>query len=170
MDVTMGNGSSWEPGPREGGRLAARWWKWALSAPDELSPVRDTTGEHAGWRQPADLWFLAGTYGGKVVRRCEIPAGRRLFFPVLNIHHTRSYSATRLTLPVERAQVFLNGVELPLQEFGSSFRQGIRLHLCWGLWAGLNPLSPGQYVLEIKANTTTGFGVDTTYHLTVTPD
>ena len=60
-----------EPGPEQGGELAARWWQWALSAPDDRSPVSDTTGEFAGWRQPDDVWFLAGTYGGRVVRRCS---------------------------------------------------------------------------------------------------
>lgn len=35
-----------------------------------------------------------------------------------------------------------------------------------GDMGGNRPLTPGQYVLEIKGSTTGGFWVDTTYHLT----
>lgn len=34
-----------------------------------------------------------------------------------------------------------------------------------GVRGGMAPLLPGQYVLEIRANATKGFRVDTTYHL-----
>ena len=75
------------------GELAAAWWQWAGSKPvpknpllGEYSggpkcngrPVSDTPGE-------ADWWFLAGTIdGSEVERACTVPAGRRLFFPVVN--------------------------------------------------------------------------------------
>lgn len=78
--------------------------------PDDISPVRDTTGEHADWNQPDDLWFLAGTYGGRVVRRCAIPADRRVFFPVLNMQHTRPYSKVPQSLTVAEATASLNGI------------------------------------------------------------
>ncbi|MEV4424357.1 hypothetical protein ACN9M0_11025 [Streptomyces sp. R-07] len=160
--------SEWRISEDEGGTLAARWWQWARSAPESRSPVADTTGEHAAWRQPADVWFLAGTYGGRVVRRCEIPADRPLFFPVLNVHHPKLHSRTPLAMDVSSADAYLNGAPLPLGEFTTRpFRLGLQMYLSWGIWAGLAPLLPGQYVLEIKAATTGGFGVDTTYHLTV---
>ncbi|MFE0642773.1 hypothetical protein ACFW2Y_14340 [Streptomyces sp. NPDC058877] len=159
--------STWQISEAEGGGLAARWWQWALSAPDDASPVADLTGEHAGWRQAEDVWFLAGTYGGQVVRRCEIPSDRPVFFPIVNVQHTKLHSRTPLTLGVARADAHLNGVPLPLREFTAPpFRVGLRMHLAWGIWTGLGPLTPGQYVLEIKARTTSGFWVDTTYHLT----
>ncbi|MEU7030716.1 hypothetical protein AB0A60_29020 [Streptomyces sp. NPDC046275] len=162
--------SEWQISDDEGGALAARWWQWALSAPDDVSPVADPTGAHAAWNQPDDLWFLAGTYGGRVIRRCEIPAGRPVFFPVLNIHHTKFFSRRPLTLDVTKAEAFLNGSPLPLREFvAPPFRLGLRMHLAWGLWSALAPLLPGQYVLEIKGVTADGFWVDTTYHLTVVP-
>ncbi|MFI8516873.1 hypothetical protein ACIGEZ_03410 [Streptomyces sp. NPDC085481] len=136
--------------------------------PDEVSPVADRAGEHAAWQQPDDVWFLAGTYGGQVVRHCEIPADRRIFFPVLNVQHTKHYSRKPLTLDVSEAKTYLNGVPLPTHEFTAPpFRVGLRMHLAWGIWSGIAPLLPGQYVLEIKVTTTTGFWVDTTYHLTV---
>ncbi|MCX4536044.1 hypothetical protein OHA79_13165 [Streptomyces sp. NBC_00841] len=79
MSGTESVDSTWKLSNEEGGALAGRWWKWALSAPDDRSPVKDTTGEHAAWNQPDDLWFLAGTYGGRVVRRCAIPSDRPVF-------------------------------------------------------------------------------------------
>ncbi|MGW1717652.1 hypothetical protein [Streptomyces sp. NPDC002156] len=168
MSGDAASDGSWQIDETEGGQLAARWWKWALSAPDSRSPVKDTTGEHAGWKQPADLWFLAGTYGGRVTRRCEVPSGRPLFFPVINIQHTRLYSKEPQTLPVEEASAFLNGSPLPLREFASPwFRAGLMRRVAWGIWGGIAPLVPGQYVLEIKGTARNGFWVDTTYHLAV---
>lgn len=158
-------GSTWRLGDAEGGVLAGRWWKWALSAPDALSPVGDLTGEHAGWRQPDDLWFLAGTYGGRVVRRCVIPSGRPVFFPVLNMQHARSYSKVPLSMTVVQAAASLNGIPLTLQEFSAPFRTGLTRRFAWGIWSGIASLTPGQYVLEIRGRSANGFWVDTTYHL-----
>ncbi|MER5499498.1 MULTISPECIES: hypothetical protein [unclassified Streptomyces] len=158
-------GSVWKPSDEEGGELAGRWWKWAMSAPDDRSPVKDTTGEHAAWNQPDDLWFLAGTYGGRVVRRCPIPSDRSAFFPVLNMQHPRSYSRVPLSMQVVEATASLNGVPLPLREFSASFRTGLTQRYAWGVWGGFPPLIPGEYVLEIRARATNGFWVDTTYHL-----
>lgn len=165
MSGTEPIGSTWELSGKEGGELAGRWWKWALSAPDDLSPVRDLTGEHAAWSQPSDLWFLAGTYGGRVVRRCAVPSDRPLFFPVLNMQHTRSYSKDPQSLTVAEATAFLNGLPLTLQEFSGPFRTGLTRRFAWGIWGGIRPLAPGQYVLEIRGKSTSGFWVDTSYHL-----
>ncbi|MGP3635993.1 hypothetical protein ACTU45_21985 [Streptomyces sp. 24-1644] len=158
-------GSTGKLSNEEGGRLAGRWWKWALSAPDDRCPVQDTTGEHAAWKQPDDLWFLAGTYGGRVVRRCAVPSDRSLFFPVLNMQHTRLYSRVPQSMEVAEATASLNSVPLPLQEFTAPFRTGLVQRYAWGIWGGFAPLTPGAYVLEIKARATNGFWVDTTYHL-----
>ncbi|MFF2008676.1 hypothetical protein ACFVWY_06315 [Streptomyces sp. NPDC058195] len=158
-------GNTWKPDNQEGGALAGRWWQWALSAPDDRSPVKDETGEHAAWNQPDDLWFLAGTYGGRVVRRCAIPSDRPVFFPVLNMQHPRSYSRVPLSMPVVEAAASLNSVPLPLHEFTAPFRTGLVQRYAWGVWGGFAPLTPGEYVLEIRARAANGFWVDTTYHL-----
>ncbi|HBF81034.1 MAG TPA: hypothetical protein DD420_14235 [Streptomyces sp.] len=153
----------------ERGALAGRWWQWALSAPDDRCPVKDTTGEHAAWGQPDDVWFLAGTYGGRVVRRCAVPAGRPLFFPVLNMQHPRSYARTPQSLAVAEATASLNGLPLLLREFTAPFMTGGTQRYAWGVWGGIEPLIPGAYVLEIKGRATSGFWVDTTYHLESKP-
>lgn len=165
MSGTGSVDSEWKLSGEEGGRLAGRWWQWALAAPEGRSPVEDTTGEHAAWNQPDDLWFLAGTYGGRVVRRCALPSDRPVFFPVLNMQHTRSYSRVPQSMRVAEATASLNGIALPLREFTAPFRTGLTQRYAWGIWGGVSPLLPGQYVLEIKARATNGFWVDTTYHL-----
>ncbi|MGI5377171.1 hypothetical protein ACQEV2_23590 [Streptomyces sp. CA-251387] len=168
--VSVGGGGGFkELGPERGGELAARWWQWALSAPDDRSPVRDRTGEFAGWRQPDDVWFLAGTYGGRVVRRCSMPSGRPVFFPVFNTQRAQTLTSREpMVMEVAEAKAFLNGAPLPMHEFTSKpFRAALRRRIAWGLWCAFDPLPVGHYVLEIKARTTGGFWVDTTYHLTV---
>ena len=64
---------------------ARRWWHWALSFEDDDSPVADADGSLCASGQSGPVWFLAGTYGSKrTVRSCRIPAGKTLFFPLLN--------------------------------------------------------------------------------------
>ncbi|MFE6750242.1 hypothetical protein ACFVGM_30625 [Kitasatospora purpeofusca] len=170
-EQTVGEAVSPETGadtvdPRRGAELAARWWKWALSAPAERSPVGDTTGEFANWRQPSDVWFLAGTYGGRVVRRCPIRAGQPVFFPVFNTQRLAlGLSSAPWRVETSKAEATLNGVPLRVQEFASRrfLAMGIP-RVAWGQWCALDPLAPGQYVLSIKARAGE-FSVDTTYHL-----
>lgn len=62
-----------------------RWWHWALSFEDEDSPVADPDGKLCASGQSGPVWFLAGSYGSaRTVRSCRIPAGKTLFFPLLN--------------------------------------------------------------------------------------
>src|SRR5690349_20598448 len=67
--------------------LAARWVRWVAGVGPMNNPVADRTGAHAAIDQPDDVWFLAGTFGGGVERRCTVPAGRPLFFPAFNMWH-----------------------------------------------------------------------------------
>lgn len=74
-----------KPGGQSYGRWAAEWWQWALGVPAATNPLIDETGENCGQRQVDDTWFLAGSLGGApVVRDCQIPAGKALFFPLIN--------------------------------------------------------------------------------------
>lgn len=71
---------------RSPSQLAAQWWQWAMSAPDDENPVNDSTGAHCAVGQRGPVWFLAGGFGSsKVHRVCTIPPGRALFFPVINM-------------------------------------------------------------------------------------
>lgn len=74
-----------EPAGQTYGRWAAEWWQWALGVPAAVNPLTDTTGEHCAQRQVDKVWFLAGSFSpDPVVRNCEVPAGKSLFFPLIN--------------------------------------------------------------------------------------
>jgi hypothetical protein len=68
------------------GQWTVKWWQWLVSIPTDNSPAADETGIHAAVNQTdPSVWFLAGTFGGKsVYRKCAIPAGRSVLFPVIN--------------------------------------------------------------------------------------
>ncbi len=62
---------------------SARWWQWALSLPADAHPLLDSAGCDAG--QSGLAWFLGGSFAdATVVRDCTVPAGKPIFFPVLN--------------------------------------------------------------------------------------
>jgi hypothetical protein len=66
------------------GEWTARWWQWVLSIPEDRNPTLDETGENCDEGQSGPVWFLTGTFGGLIVRNCEIPAGKSILFPVMN--------------------------------------------------------------------------------------
>ena len=64
--------------------LTARWWRWVLHAP--IAPYLDPDGRICDYGQEGPVWFLAGTEGSGVVRRrCVVPSGKYLLFPVINM-------------------------------------------------------------------------------------
>jgi hypothetical protein len=63
---------------------AAAWWQWTYSIPAAQNPVADPTGTLAAVGQTGPVWFLAGNFGGTTVRNVTVPAGKGLFFPVIN--------------------------------------------------------------------------------------
>lgn len=72
------------PAGKSYGEWAAAWWQWALGTPFDQSPLLDDNGEFCHVGQGGSVWFLAGTFAGTVERTCTLPAGKMLFFPVLN--------------------------------------------------------------------------------------
>lgn len=71
---------------------SAAWHQWADSLPAASHPLFDTADCKAG--QSGPVWFLGGRFcspdvnnnceGLPAVRTCNVPAGKALFFPVLN--------------------------------------------------------------------------------------
>lgn len=74
-------------GPVEGvglGEWTARWWRWALNQP--VQPFLDPDGRFCESGQDGPVWFLAGTDGSfRPKRECEIPQGKYLLVPVINM-------------------------------------------------------------------------------------
>ena len=87
------------------GQWAAGWWLWALSIPVADSP-QEAQGEiDCGIQQAGPVWYLAGGDPGRpAVRSCRVPAGKKLFFPVLNL---LLYNAAgeNLSIEAKRAQL-----------------------------------------------------------------
>jgi len=85
--------------------LGAEWWQWAVQAPLSDFPLLDTTGENCRVGQQGPIWFLAGTLGSgqKTVRECEVPAGKVIFFPVINY----AYFAFLNDDPEQRTEDFI---------------------------------------------------------------
>ena len=66
--------------------LTAEWWQWALSFPVDENPILDTTGEDCSKGDISDdIFFLAGTAGGKVERECTISEGQAILIPIVNV-------------------------------------------------------------------------------------
>jgi len=121
-----------EPLGQTYGRWAAEWWQWALGVPAAVNPLADTTGEHCAQRQVDKVWFLAGSVStAPVVRTCDVPAGKSLFFPLINTIYgaflndppeTRTEEFVRAagscTVPAE-ISVLIDGLEIhkPLRFF-----------------------------------------------------
>ncbi|MEV5975011.1 hypothetical protein [Streptomyces sp. NPDC051921] len=159
--------ADWKLSDDEGGELAARWYKWARSAPPWLDPIKDREGKHASRRQPKDVWFLAGTFGGRAVRHCTVPAGTPVFLPVINSWWSLPVK-WHSTPEVVTATAHLDGVPLEVREFLSpAFHHRLWFHRCWGMWSAIAPLPPGKYVVDFRAEADYGFVLDVVYHLTV---
>jgi hypothetical protein len=93
-----------KPAGQTYGRWAAEWWQWALGIPGAVNPLTHTTGEHCTQRQVDEVWFLAGSFSpDPVVRACEVPAGKSLFFPLIN----NFYGAFLNDAPETRTEAFV---------------------------------------------------------------
>jgi hypothetical protein len=66
------------------GEWTAKWWQWGYSIPNNINPAYDDTGKYCVQKQNGPVWFLAGTYGHAVNRKCDIPFGKAILFPILN--------------------------------------------------------------------------------------
>lgn len=62
----------------------AKWWQWVEAIPYSINPMYDDTGRYCGVNQHGPVWFLAGTTGTEATRACTIPAGKMIFFPIIN--------------------------------------------------------------------------------------
>ena len=96
--------------------LTALWWQWVLAQPcvnvdgTNTNPMLDSTGEFAAVGQengigPANKYFfLAGTFGGDATRTVTVPAGKALFFPMINSDEDNANDPpTSYTVPEIRA-------------------------------------------------------------------
>jgi hypothetical protein len=177
---------------------AARWWQWALSIPADRNPLVDPTGQNCGVGQSGRVWFLAGTFGGgPATRVCTVPAGKALFFPIVNAAFvaTEPGETEELAHDVLREHidqvdvntlgVELNGVSIP--NLGSYRAHSPTFPVVFpddnlfgapagfypiaaadGYWIMLAPLPPGTHTLHFRGELPNGTVLDVTYTLIVT--
>jgi len=72
---------------------SAAHWQWLFSLPMDQHPLNDTADVSEG--QTGQVWFLGGTFSSselepgvylsEVTRDCEIPRGKALFFPLVDV-------------------------------------------------------------------------------------
>ncbi|MDC3960440.1 hypothetical protein KEG38_41690 [Polyangium jinanense] len=60
---------------------AEAWFQWAFAIPKAENPILDGPCEG---HQMGDVFFLAGNVGGQTTRACAVPAGKAIFFPIVN--------------------------------------------------------------------------------------
>ncbi|KPM53889.1 signal protein [Frankia sp. R43] len=167
--------------PAEGlppAELQGRWWTWAASAIGDDNPVEDPDGHACAVGQPADVWFLAGTFGGYTTRDCTLPAGRPLAVPLVNLTSDEPTDCDALMAdaqgsadldgtPVQASAIpatpisYEGAADNPVTREAGTF-QG---YGC-GLWVQLPPLSPGEHALAIRGRSTDfSTGVDYLLHV-----
>lgn len=178
-----------DPGFKLGGRsaveLSADWWKWAMSSPAEINPVRDMSGAQCGTGQKGAVWFLAGGFGSsKIKRSCTIPAGKHIFFPVINMAYWPREENNGFTCDQAMKNAAMNNdtaldlfVELDGAAVTEPKKYRARTRKCFdifervpksqmpfnaypsasdGYWILLKPLKPGKHLLKFggRYNTT----------------
>jgi hypothetical protein len=94
-------------------QLSIDWWKWVESIPAASNPLNDPSGKNGSIGQSGKVWFLAGSYVGTVECNSEIPAGKAIFFPVINIVATKDNTEDFNTIEKLRraSRVLINDVK-----------------------------------------------------------
>ena len=67
---------------------AENFWKWLLPMPADNSPMEDPTGEKCTNGQAnsnSSVFYLSHNSGGRSERVCEVPAGKGLLIPVMEV-------------------------------------------------------------------------------------
>ncbi len=93
----LGNPGVYPPGSSPFGKSYGEWsaehWKWLLSIPYATNPANDFSGANCDEGQSGQVWFLSGSFCPEpptpcsnftVTRECTVPAGKALFFPILD--------------------------------------------------------------------------------------
>jgi hypothetical protein len=183
------------------GEWGALWWQWAEAT--DFLPVVDETGEFCHLGQEGPVWFLAGTIlspaPAQIERECTVPAGKALFFPLMNIAvSTEGPGFEDLTEDELReianwlvdqmaVSCTVNGKELEdLDKYVADsplFTFFEHDAVADGFWIMLAPLPVGEHTIEFSGVVVIpeedpfdlGFppglvlGLDVTYYLTVAP-
>lgn len=153
------------------------WWQWAYASKKEINPVQDLTGKNCHQGQGGSVWYLAGGFGSsKIQRKCSIPAGKYIFFPVINMAHWKPIDAV-LSCDEAKEYAALNNnrlisidIELDSKKASNPAHSRMSSNQCFnifsrmpgekydaypsatdGFWIMLKPLSKGSHILKFQA-------------------
>lgn len=172
--------------------LQHEWWQWVMAIPSGDSPVYDKTGSRCSIGQRGEVWYLAGSTGGKITRQCTVPAGASLLVPVVNnfcfpdaaytdaactsdtIAFIDSFSSGTILLEVDGASVTPTRVKdtsdftfaVGYNGFGGTKPGVYRATVADGYWALIPPLAAGPHTIHVVAQGPM-FSLDVTYSLDV---
>lgn len=179
------------------GDWGGKWWQWAFSFERAKSPITDLSGELCSMGQEGSVWFLAGSYSTSPVhRKCSIPFGKKLFFPVINSMYyspkNKLSSCESVTVSVkQRTQypanlfVSINGSEIKdpylhreaTEKCFDPFKKLLpdSTPKSWaypgasdGYWIAVASLPVGKHTLHFGGEIS-NFSQDITYELTIVP-
>jgi len=158
---------------------ANAWWQWTHTMNKQESPVRDRTGDKCNVNQTGDVWFLAGGYGSsKISRKCVIPEGKHIFFPIINMAYWPRRGSNSTCESVKKGaalnndNVLLVNAELDGKNIPEVSEYRIKSDKCFdlfglipkelnapkvfpaatdGYWLMLKPLDKGKHKLRFSA-------------------
>jgi hypothetical protein len=165
-------------------KWTALWCKWILSIPKDTNPALDITGRHCAVNQKNEkVWFLTGTFGNivPIKRKCNIPVGKAVFFPVLVKEDSlaedidlktdddlvkRSRDATDellyISASIDNKKIEdLENYRIQSEVFDLSFpndnvygvKPGLTRSVCDGFWLFIKPLEAGKHYIHFKGET-----------------
>lgn len=145
--------SSSSPSSSPSPEITAEWWQWAKAAPAGSCPLRYFSGNDCGVGQTGPVWFLVGGYGSsKIQRTCTFPAGKSLFFPIINMLHYQRRDGPEYTCEQAKQDAALNN-NSALERFAELDEVAIEVHAehrirsedCFDVFAKLTP-EAGAYL------------------------
>jgi hypothetical protein len=151
-------------------KLQSLWWSWASSAEPGQSPVEDSTGQYCGDSQPFGVWLVAGTSGGTADRHCQVPATLPLAGPAVNMVAPDAASCGTF-LTQAKGEALVDGKPVNLEKIDPikinyDSEQGAKTGFGCGLWARIQPLTPGEHTLTLRGSSGS-FSTEANYDLTV---
>lgn len=162
-----------------------KWTANAYSIPLKINPAYDNAGKLCSVNQTSRVWFLPGTYGHDVIRKCTLSNKTSILFPILNSecsYALKNESQLRDCAKAEQDKVnsleaSIDGIKLEnlnqyrLQSplFNFTLPEDNILHLkpqttqavSDGNWIFLKPLSIGKHTISFKGDTVDSSGNNT---------
>ena len=178
---------------------SARWWQWALAIPAAGNPLNDGSDcLHVAAGQSGPVWFLGGAIdeSTNAERNCAVPAGKALFFPVINVECSTVEAPPFYGADADALRTCANGftlagayaeidgvavrdldryfVQSPVFDFTLppdnvlGVAAGTGSSVSNGIYLLLPPLSAGEHVLRFGGTYPDfPFSIAITYHLSV---